>query len=336
MEEGKTAEKTIDQTAITESKPENKRGRGLSVDVVIPVCNPDEKLLLLVDRLSRQTVRPRKLLMIVTGESLGEAALIGEKLGAAGILWEIRYIRPEEFDHGGTRHMAAEQCQGELLLFMTQDAVPKDRYMVEKLQKAFEEPNVAAAYARQLPAPGCRVIERYTRSFNYPKESRVKTLEDLDTLGIKAFFCSNVCAAYRRSVYEEMGGFPRNTIFNEDMIFAGRLMQAGYGIAYVAEAKVIHSHNYSVCQQFRRNFDLAVSQKQFPEVFGGVKSETEGLRLVRKTAAYLMGKGYYSQLPMLAVGSGAKFLGYRFGKIYDKLPGRLVIRMSMNRGFWEK
>ena len=103
--------------------------------------------------------------------------------------------------------------------------VPADVYLVEKLVSAFEKEKVAAAYARQLPDKDCDIIERYTRSFNYPKESSVKTKADLDRLGIKTFFCSNVCAMYRRSIYEKLGGFVKHTIFNEDMIFAGKLIQ---------------------------------------------------------------------------------------------------------------
>ena len=51
-------------------------------------------------------------------------------------------------------------------------------------------------------------------------------------------------------------------------IFAGKRILAGDKVAYVAEAKVIHSHNYTGNQQFHHNFDLAVSQAQHPEVFG--------------------------------------------------------------------
>lgn len=66
---------------------------------------------------------------------------------------------------------------------------------------------------------------------------------------------------YRRSIYEKLGGFVKHTIFNEDMIFAGKLIQEGYAIAYVAEARVVHSHNYTNRQQLHRNFDLAVSRR---------------------------------------------------------------------------
>ena len=148
------------------------------------------------------------------------------------------------------------------MLFMTQDAVPAQDTLVEKLCASFEShERVAAAYGRQLPGEQSGVIERYTREFNYPPESSVKEKADLDRLGIKTFFCSNVCAMYRRDIYEKLGGFVTRTIFNEDMIFAAGLIQAGYRIAYAAEAEVVHSHKYTYWQQLTRNFDLAVSQR---------------------------------------------------------------------------
>ena len=102
----------------------------------------------------------------------------------------------------------------DLVVCMTQDAMPADETLIEELVKPFGDPEVWAAYARQLPNEECREVEKYTRSFNYPEQSMVKTKEDLDRLGIKTFFCSNVCAAWRREKYLELGGFVKHTIFN--------------------------------------------------------------------------------------------------------------------------
>lgn len=238
--------------------------------------------------------------------------------------------------------MAAEMLQGAFLLFLTQDAIPADDCLIERLYEAFatgresdRQQPVAAAYARQLPMPDCHVIERYTRSFNYGKESRIKTADDLEMLGIKTFFCSNVCAMYRRSTYEALGGFERHTIFNEDMIFAGKLIQNGYAVAYCAEAKVYHSHNYSGLQQFHRNFDLGVSQAEHPEIFQMVRSESEGIRMVKQTAAFLCHSKRGYLLPKLIWQSGWKYLGYQLGKRYEKLPEWLIRRCTMSPGYWE-
>ena len=198
-------------------------------------------------------------------------------------------------------------------------------------------PGAGAAYARQLPRADCRFLERYTRSFNYPEKSCLKTKADLKRLGIKTFFASNVCCAYDREKFWFQGGFIQNAIFNEDMIFAGKaVMEDDYAIAYVADAKVIHSHNYNCTQQFKRNFDLAVSQADHPEVFGGIHSESEGIRLVKQTARYLSQQHRPWLIPGMFVKSGFKYMGYRMGKVYSMLPRWLILKCTMNREYWKK
>lgn len=301
----------------------------MDVDVMIPVYRPGKEFRKLLELLMQQTVRPAHILLVNTERELFDERCVE---GLDGI--EVIHIRKDEFDHGGTRHMAAQRLQSELLLFLTQDAVPADLFLIEKLRDAFQNPQVCAAYARQLPRKDCDILEQYTRSFNYGEESRVKTADDLPKLGVKTFFCSNVCAMYRRSAYEELGGFERRTIFNEDMIFAGKLISNHRAVAYCAEAKVIHSHNYSGLQQFQRNFDLGVSQAEHPEVFRGISSESEGIRMVTKSASYLIKIRKPQLLPKLIYVSGCKFIGYRLGISYRKLPRWLVKTCTMNQGYW--
>lgn len=300
------------------------------IDVIIPVYRPGEELRRLLRRLTVQTIRPAHILLVNTQEELFDSECMD---GINGV--QVIHITKQQFDHGGTRHMAAEKMTGEFILFMTQDAVPAHETMIEELYAPFSDKKVCAAYARQLPRAECSIIEKYTRSFNYGPESRIKTQEDLAQLGIKTFFCSNVCAMYRRSAYEELGGFERRTIFNEDMIFAAKLIQSGKAVVYCAKARVIHSHNYSSREQFHRNFDLGVSQAEHPEIFDAVKSESEGIRMVKQTAAYLIKLKKPYLLPELCMQSAAKYAGYKLGKNYKKLPKRFIYRCTMNRAYWE-
>ena len=289
------------------------------VDVIIPVYRPErEKLTKLIDWLNKQTVKPSHVFFMQTLVEEKEDEEVLQMLQKAENV-EIVPIEKKDFDHGGTRNKGAALSRADYMLFMTQDAVPVDAYLIENLVRAMEEEEAATAY---------------TREFNYPAKSYVKSQKDLETMGIKTYFCSNVCAMYRKDVYEKMGGFVLHTIFNEDMIMASKVIQAGYKIAYVAEAMVIHAHKYTYRQQFTRNFDLAVSQRQYHEIFDAVKSESEGMRLVKNTMKYLFRHGKWYLVPDLIFQSGFKFLGYRFGKKYDKLPLWLVKKFSMNPSYW--
>ena len=302
-----------------------------TIDVVIPVYQPDQGLRQLLKGLMRQTLAPDHILLVNTEERYFDPSVLE---GIRNV--QVIHIKKREFDHGGTRHMAAKLLQGEFLLFMTQDAQPADDALLEELYRPFSEERVCASYARQKPKEGCRELERYTRTFNYGDEDRIKTKEDLPLLGIKTFFCSNVCAMYRRKDYQELGGFPSPMIFNEDMVFAGRAILRGKAVAYCSKAVVFHSHNYSGKQQFKRNFDLGVSQADHPEVFGAAPSESEGIRLVKRTASYLLKKKKVWLLPVLVYQSGCKYLGYRLGKGYRKLPRWTIRRCTDNLCYWEK
>lgn len=301
----------------------------MEVDVLIPVYRPDGKLTELLKRLKMQNYPIHRVILMNTEEKHFPAELTG--------IWdrvEVYHLAKEEFDHGGTRDRGVRMSTADLVVCMTQDAMPADETLIEELVKPFDDPEVWAAYARQLPNEDCREVEKYTRSFNYPEKSMVKTKEDLDRLGIKTFFCSNVCAAWRREKYLELGGFVKHTIFNEDMILAGTMIKQGGKIAYCAKAKVIHSHNYSAFQQFHRNFDLAVSQTMYPEVFGGICSESEGIKLVKKSLSYCIKIGKPWLMIQVVTQSAGKLLGYKMGQRYRSLPMWLILRCTMSPSFW--
>lgn len=303
----------------------------VTADILIPLYHPGNQLKILLSKLQTQSVPIQKIILMNTEKSYFPDGIENIYKNV-----EVYHLTKAEFDHGGTRDKGIRMSDADVVICMTQDAMPADEYLIENLLKPFSDESVWAAYARQLPAKDCREVEKYTRQFNYPDKSRIKGKEDLPELGIKTFFCSNVCAAWRRDRYLEHGGFVKRTIFNEDMIFAGTLIQRGGKIAYCADAKVIHSHNYSAMQQFHRNFDLAVSQTMHPEVFAGIRSESEGIRLVKKSFRYC----FRIKKPWLCIQvvtqSAGKFLGYKLGQRYEKLPGKMILWCTMNRAFWRE
>lgn len=300
------------------------------IDVIITVYKPDEKFRRLLCGLHNQTLPPARIILINTERQYWREEWIKGIPEA-----EVYHIKAEEYDHGGTRRMGAELSTAEYMVFMTQDAVPADARLLENLYQAMLDAEVAVAYARQLANPDCNPIDAYTRSFNYPAESRKKTKADMETMGIKAFFCSDVCAIYRKSDYLQLGGFAERTIFNEDAIFARKVLEAGRSVYYAAAARVYHSHNYTNMQQFRRNFDLAVSQAQNPQTFEGIKSESEGIRMVKAAAGHLLQIGKWYLLPRLVLNSAAKYTGYFLGRRYSRLPNRLVLFCTGNRNYWK-
>lgn len=308
----------------------------MMVDVLIPTYKPGKEFVELIRLLCRQTVDIHKIIIMNTEEVYFERLKFEyPELGRNQKL-EVHHLSQSEFDHGGTRHKGMQYSKANVCICMTQDAVPADERLIEELVEPLKDKQVAVSYARQLPKADAGPLEQFSRKFNYPNESKCKTAADIETMGIKAFFCSDVCAAYNRETYMELGGFIRHTIFNEDMIFASGALKAGYHVYYAADAKVLHSHEYGFMQQLRRNFDLGVSQADHPEVFAGISSEKEGKRMVLTACKHFLEIKKPFEIVHLVWQSGAKYIGYFLGKHYTSLPKCLIGRITTNQAYWHK
>ena len=304
-----------------------------TVDVLIPVYRPDSEFLNLISGLREQSVPPRKIILMHTIPESGADSFpdVSEYPEV-----EVHDILKSEFDHGGTRNEGMRFSEADYVLLLTQDVILYDHALIENLLQGMQEPNAGSCYGRQLPKHDCNALETRTRSFNYPAESRIQSKDTLDTLGIKTYFSPDVCCLYDRKLYLSLGGFDSPAIFNEDMVFAWKLVEHGYRIVYRADACVYHSHNYSGMEQLRRNFDLAVSQADHPEVFSHVSSEKEGIRMVKETALEFIRSGKPWMVFPLFYQSLMKYTGYFLGKRYQKLPEKMILKLTMNRAYWRK
>lgn len=304
------------------------------IDIIIPTYKPDQRFFKLIEKLTHQSVPVNRIIVMNTEQKYFDRLVYGTSFAKDYHNIVVRHLSKREYDHGRTRNQGVRHSDADYFVMITQDAVPADEYVVERLLENLQKENVAVAYARQLADEKSSEEERYIRNFNYPPQSRIKDREDLAKQGIKTFFCSNVCAAYDRKIFDSLGGFVKHTIFNEDMLYAAKAVEAGYAIAYVAEAQVYHSHDYTNGQQFHRNFDLGVSQADHPEVFEKYPSESEGIRMVKGLVEHLKKKKMKRRIPHVLCQSACRYMGYLLGKNYRRLPGCLVLAMSSNKEYW--
>ena len=246
-------------------------------------------------------------------------------------------IPQNEFDHGGTRTKAAKLATGEIIIFLTQDALPYDKYTLENIVLAFKQDAVAAAYGKQLPYETSNVFGKHLRVFNYLDSSSTKSLKDKDKYGIKTAFLSDSFAAYRRTVLKEVEWFKDGLILGEDTYLGSKILLADYSIAYVSEAKVYHSHSYTIWEEFKRYFDIGVFHEQenwILQTFG--KIEGEGSRYVKSELAYLIKQEKYQDIPASFMRNGCKYLAYKLGRNHKSLPGFLIKKFSMHAQWWDK
>jgi len=151
---------------------------------------------------------------------------------------------------------------------------------------------------------------------------------------MKVAYLSNSFAAYRISALEQCGGFPSHLILGEDTYVAMRMLLSGWHVRYCAQARVFHSHNYTLAEELERFFDYGVLHAQCPDLLRFGTAEATGLALLRSEALSI-GRARPWLLPQLAIRNGLKYLGYKLGREYNRLPVSACRRLSLTKSFWE-
>ena len=300
------------------------------VSIIIPTLNGGSRFQEVLASLQDQTLVPDEIIVIDSESDDGTADI------ARSFNVRVETIARSEFDHGGTRAAAARMSGGDILVYITQDAVAADANALKNLVAPLQEEKIAASYGRQLPCADATCFAKHLRLFNYPENSWVRCWEDRKTYGFKTAFISNSFAAYKKNYLESVGFFESDMIFGEDTFTVAKLLDKGYCVAYVAGAMVVHSHNYSVFQEFRRYFDIGVfhaDQQKLLELFGSPLGE--GKKYVYSEMSQLVSNKEMSKIAESLVRNGLKFIAYKMGKKYTMLPRRLAVFCSLNRGWWQ-
>lgn len=302
----------------------------MNIQIIIPVYKPDNKLLELLRQIKRQTIKDISLLIIDSGSN----DEYKDEIKNMNCL--VKKIDPRTFNHGGTRQMGADMFPNkDVYIYLTQDAILADEYAINNIIEVFNNDNVGCAYGRQLPHKGASIFATHARLFNYKNKSYIYSIKDKEKYGMKTVFNSNSFAAYRGEALKDVGGFPTNTILSEDMYVTAKMLLRNWSVAYCAEAKVYHSHNYTIWQEFKRYFDIGVfhaRESWIRKRFGA--AEGEGKKFVISEAKCLVKKNPLLLVEMIAR-DGMKFLGYRLGLNEKFLSKDFKKKISMGRGFWK-
>ena len=281
----------------------------MDISVIIPTLNAEHDIEGLLTVLGRQSMQPIEIL-VVDSASEDKTIELVQKHKRVRLL----EIDRQDFNHGTTRDMALNESSGDFVCFLTQDAVPvSDDYLKRLVAPMVEDSNIALVSGRQLPKADARRFEQLVRCFNYPDSPSVRSKGDLEKLGIKTFFASDACSAYRRTAYLECGGFDHvNT--NEDMLMAAKFIASGMKVAYEPRAEVYHSHNLTPSQQFARNRAVGFFLETHADDLMQASEIGEGGRLVRSVSSQLLREGNFGELVAFGVDCCARLLGNRAGR----------------------
>ena len=279
----------------------------IPVSIIIPTYNAGKEFENLVLMIKTQTANIRQVL-VIDSSSTDETVNIAQKYGFA-----VEIIKKSEFGHGKTRQYALEKVKTEIVVFLTQDALLYDEFSIENLVRCLiSDEKIAAVYGRQMPYENTGILGKFALLYNYPPISKINNFDDRKIRGLKTAFLSDSFSAYKRMPLNKIGGFP-DVNFGEDTFVAAKLLMNGYKTAYCADAKVYHSHCYSLLQDYKRSKEIGQFHKQekwLLENFG--KAEGEGFKFVVNEAKYLVKNGKFYYLPIAFLHNAVKYLGYRF------------------------
>jgi len=281
----------------------------MRISVIIPTLNAGPYIRTLLSMLKSQDAAPFEII-VIDSSSKDNTVEIAEDFSTRTMV-----ISKNAFNHGGTRNVAAARAEGDVLVFMTQDALPADNTLLRQLTNPLGEADIAVAFGRHIPRPDASPLEIFARHFNYPEKGSVKGIKDIKDYGIKTFFSSNACSAVKKDLFLKAGMFPEGVRANEDMLIAARLILQGYKVAYVPDAKVIHSHNYSLPKQFRRYYDIGSSLRNNKWLLDYVRPEGEGMRFIKEQVRFVMKQHRFFLVPYILLESVTKYAGFRIGLI---------------------
>ncbi len=207
--------------------------------------------------LEQDTELPFDLTVIDSGSTDGSLDYLQGLTEADGRVRVVQ-IPPSEFHHARTRNLGAEITSGRLLVYLGGDAIPLGSSWLRTLAAPILAPrtDVVATYGRQVPRAGAGISNQCRMAYNYGPRPVEKRATARLSAKERYFFSSVACCIDRSRVASPP--FDERFPVNEDITLSHRIIAAGSAIAYVPEAVVEHSHEYSSWQVLRRYFDHQV------------------------------------------------------------------------------
>lgn len=281
----------------------------MTIDVICPLYNAEKYIENLHKSILKQeNVKLNGIRYIVTkGKDNTEEILNG----LTNCIYSV--IEPKDFSHSLTREQEAFKSNADIIVFITQDVIIKRTDWLYNLTKDIENGQVDACYSRQLCNNNS--IEKYTRESNYPSNSKIVSKEDIKELGLKAFFFSDASSAIKRETFVKLKGYDgKKLVISEDMYIAYKLIMNDYRIKYCADSEVIHSHNFTLKQQYKRYYDTGKFFKE-NDYLNKYKVNQAGGNL----AKYILKRAWQDKnwkilinfIPNMA----ARFIGMKMGKL---------------------
>jgi len=189
-----------------------------------------------------QSYQNWELIVIDSGSTDGSCDLIQSAKPAHFIK-----IKPHEYNPSRVLNRGMQLARADLVIFLNADATPQGANWLRPLVRALGDAATAAVFGRQIPRPKCPAVfaNDYERCFGANPESFQWD-----------HFFSMVSSGLRRDIWSKRG-FREDMQYSEDDEYTRWCRAQGYRVAYCSESVVMHSHNYTAAQAFKRSFGEA-------------------------------------------------------------------------------
>ena len=307
----------------------------MTVDLIIPAYKPDTTFLDAVDAMSSQTVSFEKIIVVNTEQKYFDRLVYSRKFLDEHKSLDIRHISKREFDCGKTCNFGAKISQADCFIIMSQNVVPNSSEVVAKLLAALEsDPKCAMAFARQTVSDGSSETDKYVKRYFFPEDSAVFSQKDIDSIRNGSLRGFNGCAAYRREIFDALGGFPNHIICDEDVVYAHKALEAGYKIAYVSDAVVVDHTELKAREHMGVAFDFGVCVIKNPEVFDYNAIKDNSRKVHKLLLSHLKRKSFSAEAFELRHYYRAEKTGYKKALKYAKMSSSDLRKYTANPEYW--
>ena len=305
--------------------PESPRAAALpSVSVVLLTLNGGADLERGLDMIASQDYpAPIEIVHIDSGSTDGTLDLAARR----GL--QTHQIAKNEFHHGRTRNLGAELARHEIVVYLSQDAIPADSQWLRKLTQGFSDPRVGAVFGRQIAPAGTGALRRYGMEWTYGREREVRDLASMPRLSMGSYRFSNANSALRTALVRQYR-FEENSPMCEDQAMCRTLLHEGHQVIYEPEAAVFHAHERGLWGEFVWAVDNGIALRR-NGILGDPALGSEvryGLARILDELQHFLRQGRIDLAVWGLVINVAKWAGVQLGKRETRLPRALMRRIS--------
>jgi len=245
---------------------------------------------------------------------------------------KIFKILRSDFGHGKTRNLGAKLARGRFLVYLSQDAIPANNNWLANLLLNLKIENVAGVFGKQIPNMTANPLDFFCYNEDYPDIRKNISIQNYTQNNV---IFSDVNSAVKKSVILKYP-YPENIPLAEDLGWAIGIIKKNYKLIYEPTAVVIHSHQFSLINNIKNDFDQGVSLSKIYQQGNSTYLMFNSRRRYINKIKYLIKNYKYHWILISLVIDTIAFLSETLGKNYRRLPVFLLKHFSNYPNYWVK